>query len=89
MPGSCAGWRDPGLPRAPCPAAPARRGAHRGRGGGASEADEAVLERLAAAAEPLSSDELRCALPVDTAIVLDVAALAAAWRAGSAQAPSA
>lgn len=47
------------------------------RGGDASEADEAVLDRLRAVAEPITDDELPCTVTVRTDAVVDIAALAA------------
>lgn len=51
------------------------------RGGDASEADVAVLERLAARAEPLGADERAASLDADTSGPIDVAALGRRWLA--------
>jgi aminoglycoside phosphotransferase family enzyme/predicted kinase len=50
------------------------------RGADASEADEAVLERLTAAAEALSASEREQAISVDTTAPIGAAALAGRWR---------
>ena len=60
--------------------------ARQARGDDPSEAGLAVLEQLAARAEPLDADEQRHALRVDTSAPLAVAALAERWRAGAAPA---
>ena len=51
------------------------------RGGDPSEADVAVLERLAAAAEPLGDGERAVTIAVDSAEPLSPVALAERWRA--------
>ncbi|HTP74874.1 MAG TPA: AAA family ATPase [Burkholderiaceae bacterium] len=51
------------------------------RGSDASEADEAVLETLAAQAEPLADDELAHAICIDTAQGVSSASLAGRWLA--------
>jgi aminoglycoside phosphotransferase family enzyme/predicted kinase len=61
-----------------------RVGARRARGGDASEADVAVLERLAEVQELLQPDEAAPVITVDTAKAPDIAAVDAAWRAGAA-----
>ncbi|MFN6996882.1 MAG: AAA family ATPase [Aquincola tertiaricarbonis] len=59
-----------------------RRIAHRlASGGDPSEADEAVLAKLAALAEPLAPDEQALCLPVDTTQPPCPADLAARWQA--------
>lgn len=52
----------------------------RAQGRDASEADEAVLERLAAAAEPLDAHERAHAIDVDAAQPVDGEAIARRWR---------
>jgi len=54
--------------------------ARRDHGGDASEADEAVLERLLAAREPLDDGERACSIEVDSGRPIDAAAIADAWR---------
>ena len=55
------------------------RGRHE-KGDDASEATEPVLEFQLGIDEPLSAQELACAIVVDTAGVVDVVALATQWR---------
>ncbi len=57
--------------------------ARQARGDDPSEAGLAVLEQLAAQAEPLDADERRHTLGVDTSAPLAVAALAERWRSGA------
>lgn len=54
------------------------------RGGDASEADVAVLERLLAAHEPLNEAERACAIAIDSGQAVDAAALVTAWRSAPA-----
>ena len=58
-----------------------RVGQRRRAGADASEADEAVLARLADVAEPLSADELACSITVPTDRPVDATSLAAQWLA--------
>jgi hypothetical protein len=58
----------------------ARVQARQARGGDASEADVAVLHRLAPLREPLQADEAARALVLDTGAPLDAASLARAWH---------
>jgi hypothetical protein len=51
------------------------------RGADASEADEAVLERLARLVEPLAGDELAHTIRVDTSAAVSSASLAGQWLA--------
>ncbi|HEX7384929.1 MAG TPA: AAA family ATPase, partial [Burkholderiaceae bacterium] len=70
--------------RAPLALLRERVAARHARRDDASEADLAVLERLAVAAEPLAADEQAAALAVDTSRPVDIDALAHAWLARSA-----
>ena len=67
--------------RAPMPLLRRRVRVRLQQGGDPSEADEAVLERLASCAEPLSAAEHKLALTVSTDEAIDAAALAARWLA--------
>lgn len=67
--------------RAPVPLLRRRVRLRLQQGGDPSEADEAVLERLASCAEPLSAAEHKLALTVSTDEAIDAAALAARWLA--------
>jgi predicted kinase len=55
----------------------------------ASEATESVLERQLAIDEPLAADELANAIVVRTDAALDIASIAARWRAMDGQVPDA
>lgn len=57
-----------------------RVAARRARGDDASEADEAVLERLAAVHEPLLDSERLCTIVADGGQAVNTEALAGAWR---------
>lgn len=67
--------------QAPLPLLRERIARRRAQGGDASEADEVVLERLSAAAEPLDRIECESAVVVDAAQPADPATLARVWRA--------
>lgn len=67
--------------RAPVPLLRERVAARRARGDDPSEADAAVLDRLAARRESLSGRELAVAIIVDSGQPIDAGALAAVWRA--------
>ncbi|MDE2612202.1 MAG: AAA family ATPase, partial [Burkholderiales bacterium] len=66
--------------RAPMPVLRERVRGRRAAGGDASEADEAVLDKLAGAAQPLAADERAWAIEVRTDEPLAVAALLGRWQ---------
>jgi len=67
--------------QAPADVLRARVSARGERGDDASEADVSILERQLAWAEPLAPDEQAAAITLDTAVPLDIGALAARWLA--------
>lgn len=69
--------------QAPLPLLRERVQQRHARGGDASEADVAVLEDLAKAAEPLDAAERAVAIEVDTARPLALAPLVARWQAAA------